>query len=236
MNARKNAKLLHPNGRLSGSPRITPQPGEAEVKVEQRQSPMKAIQSASNSTPSGQAEDKVDDVSTSVKRKAEDEQVEEEESKRVKVEPGLEEEEENANGAEDDSAIAQQQEPADKNEQEDIGEDVKPDQIALQTETREEAMPVEAQNVDQSSEEVERIAAPASCDMSSAPSTAPAPAAPLNLTHQLQLLAGMFPTATPTAPVPSTPLEAPTAPVQSLTTTEPLDVDVDDEALYGSNA
>lgn len=48
MNARKNARILNPNGRLSASksPGITPQPGEMDVKVEMKHSPMALARSA----------------------------------------------------------------------------------------------------------------------------------------------------------------------------------------------
>lgn len=81
MNARKNAKLLNPNGRLSGSPRITPQLGESEVKAEPKASPMK-VEAAQEATGS------VDDQATGQgKRKADGGEESYDEVKRVKVEP-----------------------------------------------------------------------------------------------------------------------------------------------------
>ena len=84
MNARKNAKLLNPNGRLSGSPRITPQLGESEVKAEPKASPV-TVEAAQGAAASAEEQ-----ANVPAKRKADGEEESNDEVKRVKVEPAEE--------------------------------------------------------------------------------------------------------------------------------------------------
>ena len=243
MNARKNAKLLHPNGRLSGSPRLTPQPGETEVKVEQRQSPMKAVPAIAAAAVESEGEgahnvEKIEDAATSAKRKADDEQVEAEENKRVKVEPGLEgnmDAEDRAETAEPVQSVGQPEETAEIAKEEVTGSEPG---VGLDPSILDAAQPAPGQaGADQPPSE--STAPGASPD--APPASLVAPSAPFaagfNLTDQLQSLAGLFPQASSAStPATGTPLKAPSGAVPALTTTEPLDLDVEDEALYGSDA
>ena len=244
MNARKNAKLLHPNGRLSGSPRITPQPGEAEVKVEQRQSPKKAVPAiaapaAVNAVE--QEEDKSEDATSSTKRKAEDEQAEIEENKRVKVEPGQED-----NTVEVNSVNLGSQDSTENRVDEVMPEDVKPETAMLEQPSA--VAPRQTTESVPASTPAQEIAAPATVEAQSLQQAeaASAPvAAPMSLAAQLQALSGMFPRATETeaqqqsqhlSPQPPAQDSTPAEPVLPLATAESLDLDVDDEALYGNGA
>ena len=213
------------------------------MKVEQRQSPMKAVPAFTPAGVEGEGEgahsvEKMEDAATSAKRKAEDEQVDEEENKRVKVEPGVEgnmEAEDRAETVETVQSVGQPEETAEKAKEEAMGSEPG---AGLDTSILDAAQPAPGQaGADQPPSE--STAPEASPDGTAASLVAPsAPfAAGFNLTDQLQSLAGLFPQASSTStPAAGTPLEAPTGSVPALTTTEPLDLDVEDEALYGSDA